>query len=73
MLNLLLFPLIVLAGIGLILSLAVHIASLLPTVQNPFGQMAWDLHVGSMVVAIPTILVFHWLTRDFDVMARGKV
>jgi hypothetical protein len=52
-----------LAGIGLVLSLAVHLASLAGIAL--FGGEAFALHAGIFVVWIPTVIVAQRHTRDF--------
>ena len=53
----------VLAGIGLVCSLAVHAASLAGIAL--FGGDAFALHAGIFVVWIPAVIVAHRQTRDF--------
>jgi hypothetical protein len=62
-LNSILLAFSALAGVGLILSLAVHVAALagIPL----FGGAAFALHAGIFVVWIPTVLVAHQRTQDF--------
>jgi len=60
----LLTPFIVLAAIGLILSLIAHGCALLGLPQ-PLGGAAWGLHVGIFVVWLPVVLVSTQLTRDY--------
>ena len=52
-----------LAGIGLVLSLAVHVASLAGIAL--FGGYAFALHAGIFVVWIPTVIIAQRHTRDF--------
>jgi hypothetical protein len=52
-----------LAGIGLVLSLAVHVASLAGIAL--FGGKAFALHAGIFVVWIPTVIVAQRSTREF--------
>jgi hypothetical protein len=52
-----------LAGIGLALSLAVHIAAL--SNISLFGGAAFVLHVGIFVVWFPTVIIAQRHTRDF--------
>jgi len=52
-----------LAGIGLALSLAVHIAAL--SNISLFGGVAFVLHVGIFVVWFPTVIIAQRHTRDF--------
>ena len=61
--NSILIALSALAGIGLVLSLVVHVASLAGVAL--FGHNAFALHVGIFVVWIPTVLVAHRYARDF--------
>lgn len=60
----LLTPFIVLAAIGLVLSLIGHGCALLGLPQ-PLGGAAWGLHIGIFVVWLPTVLVMTRLVRDF--------
>jgi hypothetical protein len=59
-----LVPFLILAVTGLILSLIVHIYGSLGLAQ-PFGEIAWTLHVGIFVVMIPEISVERFLRRGF--------
>ncbi len=52
----LLLPFMALAAIGLLLSIGVHIASLLG-LQIPGGELVWSLHLGIFVVWFPAVLV----------------
>lgn len=52
-----------LAGLGLVLSLAVHAASLFGIAL--FGGSAFALHVGIFVVWIPTVIIAQRNTREF--------
>jgi hypothetical protein len=52
-----------LAGIGLVLSLAVHVAALAGSA--PFGNASFALHFGVFVVWIPTVIIARRQTRDF--------
>jgi hypothetical protein len=51
-----LYPFMVLALCGLILSVGVHVASLLGF-HLPGGKLVWSLHIGIFVVWLPTVLV----------------
>jgi hypothetical protein len=53
----------VLAGLGLVFSMVVHVASLAGIAL--FGGDAFALHAGIFVVWIPTVVVAHRHTRDF--------
>lgn len=53
-----------LAGLGLILSLIVHVSALLG-MQSPFGEISWGLHMGIFIVWIPTVIVASKLVKDF--------
>jgi hypothetical protein len=57
-------PFIVLAAIGLLLSIVAHGCALLGLPQ-PLGGAAWGLHIGIFVVWIPTLIVSNRLVRDF--------
>ena len=57
-------PFIVLAAIGLILSLIAHCFAVLGLPQ-PLGDAAWGLHIGIFIVWVPTMFVSCWLARDF--------
>ena len=63
-LAILLAPFLVLAVIGLLLSLLAHCFSLLGLPQ-PLGGAAWGLHAGIFVVWLPATLVSTQLVRDF--------
>ena len=52
-----------LAGVGLLLSLVVHAASLAGIAV--FGSAAFALHAGVFVVWIPTVITAHRNARDF--------
>jgi hypothetical protein len=60
----LLLPFLVLAVVGLALSLVAHVAALLGQPQ-PLGGLAWGLHLGIFVVWVPTVLVGNRLVADF--------
>ena len=62
--ELLLYPFVLLAAIGLVLSFIVHVMALLG-LPAPFGQATFSLHVGILIVWIPTILVGMKMTKDF--------
>jgi hypothetical protein len=59
----LLAPLIVAAGIGLALSVVVHLTAV-AGIPNPLGGAAWILHPGIFVVWLPAVLASRALTRD---------
>ena len=59
----LLKPLIVIAGVGLALSVVVHLTAV-AGVANPLGGVAWMLHGGIFVVWSPAVLASRALTRD---------
>jgi hypothetical protein len=48
-------PLVVLAAIGLMLSLLVHLCAILGLPQ-PLGEATWALHIGAMLIWIPALL-----------------
>ena len=54
----------VLAAIGLIASLVVHVSALLG-MSSPLGEESWVLHIGIFVVWLPAVLVLQSLTREF--------
>lgn len=54
--NFLLFPFMLLAAVGFILSVVVHVSALLG-LPIPGGDAAWGLHIGIFVVWLPTVLV----------------
>lgn len=58
-----LYPFMVLAAIGLLLSLGVHIMTL-ALLPIPGGGTVWALHIGIFVVWIPTVLVARRMTRQ---------
>src|SRR5947207_13942720 len=60
--RLILWPFIVLAAIGFILSVAAHLAAVAGS-PIPFGKAVWALHIGIFVVWLPTVLVAYRLTR----------
>lgn len=60
--NILLFPFMTLADIGLVLSLIAHCMALMG-LQIPGGQLVWSLHVGIFVVWAPAVLVSMQTTR----------
>jgi len=62
--KILLWPFIILSGLGLILSLIVHIVSWLG-VRIPFDHLVWHLHSGIFVVWFPAVLVVARLTKDY--------
>ena len=49
-----LFPLIILAAMGLFLSSIVHLAALIGFV--PFGKYSWGLHVGAIIIWFPAVV-----------------
>jgi len=53
-----------LAGIGLVLSVASHLAAVLG-IPGPLGDSTWLLHVGIFVVWVPAVLVARYATADF--------
>jgi len=62
--NQLLTPFSVLAAIGLLLSLIVHIYTLLGQ-QVPFGNLAYGLHIGIFIVWFPAGSIGKRLSKDF--------
>jgi hypothetical protein len=57
-------PFAVLATIGLVLSLTVHVSSLLG-MPSPLGEASWALHIGVFVVWFPAVLASRGLVKDF--------
>ena len=57
-------PFMYLAGLGLVLSLIVHISALLG-MPSPFGEIVWGLHIGIFIVWIPSVIVMNSLVKDF--------
>ena len=62
--NQLLTPFSILAAIGLLLSVIVHIYALLGQ-QVPFGKLTYGLHVGLFIVWFPAASVGKRLSKDF--------
>jgi hypothetical protein len=58
-----LFPFLIIAAIGFILSVAAHTYGLMGW-TIPGGNAVWSLHVGIFIVWIPTVLVGMRITRD---------
>lgn len=54
----------ILAGLGFVLSLVVHVFSLLG-LPCPFGDIAWALHFGVFIVWFPSVFIMHDLSRKF--------
>jgi hypothetical protein len=54
-----------LATVGLVLSVASHIAAALGS-SGPLGAHVWILHIGVFVLIFPTIFVLQFLTEGFD-------
>ena len=67
-----LLPFLVLATIGLILSLVTHAAALLG-IPQPLGPAAWGLHVGVFVVWLPAILAYNRLAAGSKRQNSWKV
>jgi len=59
----LLYPFMVLAAIGLLLSLGVHLMAL-AGLPIPGGSIVWGLHIGIFIVWVPTVLVSQRMTRQ---------
>jgi len=57
-------PFMYLAGIGLVLSVIVHISALLG-ITPPLGEVSWVLHVGIFIVWLPAVIVANRLVKDF--------
>ena len=62
--KIILTPFMCLAALGLILSVIVHVLSLLG-IQSPLGEKSWSLHIGIFIVWLPTVLVANKLVKDF--------
>ncbi len=52
-----------LAALGLVLSSVVHLYALARR-DNPFGGLAWGLHIGIFIVWLPAVLAGRNLTKD---------
>ncbi len=63
MINAALVPFMLLAALGLILSVAAHVASIAGA-PIPGGQTIWLLHVGIFVVWLPTVLMVARIMRS---------
>jgi hypothetical protein len=63
--NIVLYPLMLLAGIGFVLSAAAHVIAWMG-MDLPGGSLIWTLHVGIFMVWIPTVLVCIKTTRYAD-------
>jgi hypothetical protein len=57
-----LYPFLVLAAVGFVLSVAAH-GMALAGVPIPGGKLVWNLHIGIFIVWIPTVLVAYRATR----------
>src|SRR6266852_3868241 len=68
----LLVPLIGVAGMGLVLSLLVHLTAV-AGVPSPLGSAAWGLHIGVFLVGFPAVFVAQSLTRDAKRMDFWRV
>lgn len=68
----LLLPFMALAALGLLLSIGVHVASLLG-LQIPGGELVWGLHLGIFVVWIPAVLVANRVTQGRPQIAYWKI
>lgn len=60
--NVMLFPFLLLAACGLVLSIAAHIMALAGG-AIPGGKLVWGLHIGVFVVWLPAVLVSIQMTR----------
>lgn len=60
--RIILYPFLLLSGIGLALSIVAHLAGL-AGIELPGGRLVWALHAGIFVVWIPTVLVSMRTTR----------
>ena len=61
--KLILYPLMLLAGCGFVLSVGAHCLAL-ANVAIPGGQLVWGLHIGIFAVWIPTVLLTSRATRN---------
>jgi hypothetical protein len=62
--KIMLTPFMYLAGLGLVLSVIVHVSALLGT-PSPLGEIAWGLHIGIFIVWLPAVIVAMSLVKDF--------
>ena len=62
--KIILTPFMYLAAIGLILSIIVHVLSLIG-MASPLGENSWGLHIGIFVVWLPTVLVANRMVKEF--------
>src|SRR5512136_2925319 len=62
--KLVLIPFMILAAIGLVLSVAVHLCALFGF-KVPYEKEAWGLHIGIFVVWLPAVIMAQRLSRDF--------
>ena len=60
--SIILYPFMLLAGLGLMLSIVAHVMAL-AGMELPGGKLVWTLHMGIFVVWIPTVLVSIRTTR----------
>lgn len=67
-----LYPFMLLAGCGLVLSFVVH-GMALAGVRIPGGGLVWVLHAGIFVVFLPTVFVFNQMTRHVSRKDGWKV
>jgi hypothetical protein len=58
-----LFPFMVLAAVGFVLSLIVHVTALFG-IPSPLGEFSWLLHMGIFVVWLPTVIVSNRRVKD---------
>jgi hypothetical protein len=68
----LLYPFMLLAALGFILSVAAHLTAL-AGLEIPGGEDVWALHMGIFVVWIPTVLVSMRATRNSSRRDSWKV
>lgn len=61
----LLYPFMLLAALGLTLSAASHVASIVGLTM-PGGGAVWSLHIGVFVVWVPTVLVASRMSRHAE-------
>jgi hypothetical protein len=62
MMKVLTYPFMALAAIGFVLSVVVHVMSLL-NMTVPFGSSAFALHFGIFIVWLPTVIVSQQATK----------
>ena len=61
--NVIAYPFLLLAGLGLLLSLTAHVLALFGK-TIPGGGLVWTLHIGIFLVWIPAIILSRRMLRD---------